>query len=258
MPAHVPVVIIGGGPGRAVARPVARASGASSRSSSSARAASTSWPGCGRAYSSGAPSRRCGRRASGSGWTGRAAVHDGVGLSFSGRHVRIDFKGLTGKGVMVYGQTQVTKDLYAAVDGIGVPVVDCAADVDPPRRDRAGPVRHLRQGRHEPSHRLRARGRVRRLPRSEPHCDTAVGAPHLRADLSLRLARHPVRDAPGRQGADLRPQRAGLRALLDAPLDAEPLLRPVRHRRRHRRLAGRAVLGGAAGPAARRGRRPGS
>ena len=58
-------------------------------------------------------------------------VHDGVGLSFSGRHVRIDFKGLTGKGVMVYGQTQVTKDLYAAVDGIGVPVVDCAADVVP-------------------------------------------------------------------------------------------------------------------------------
>jgi p-hydroxybenzoate 3-monooxygenase len=59
------------------------------------------------------------------------AVHDGVGLSFSGRHVRIDFKGLTGKGVMVYGQTQVTKDLYAGVDGVGVPVVDCATDVVP-------------------------------------------------------------------------------------------------------------------------------
>ena len=58
-------------------------------------------------------------------------VHDGVGLSFSGRHVRIDFKGLTGKGVMVYGQTQVTKDLYAAVDDVGVTVIDCAADVVP-------------------------------------------------------------------------------------------------------------------------------
>jgi p-hydroxybenzoate 3-monooxygenase len=58
-------------------------------------------------------------------------VHDGVGLSFAGRHVRIDFKGLTGKGVMVYGQTQVTKDLYAAVDGMGVPVVDCAVAVVP-------------------------------------------------------------------------------------------------------------------------------
>jgi p-hydroxybenzoate 3-monooxygenase len=58
-------------------------------------------------------------------------VHDGVGLSFSGRHVRIDFKGLTGKGVMVYGQTQVTKDLYAAVDAMRVPIVDCVADVAP-------------------------------------------------------------------------------------------------------------------------------
>jgi p-hydroxybenzoate 3-monooxygenase len=58
-------------------------------------------------------------------------VHDGVGLSFSGRHVRVDFEGLTGKGVMVYGQTQVTKDLYAAVDRAGVPVVDRAADVTP-------------------------------------------------------------------------------------------------------------------------------
>jgi p-hydroxybenzoate 3-monooxygenase len=58
-------------------------------------------------------------------------VHDGVGLSFTDRHVRIDFNGLTGKGVMVYGQTQVTKDLYAAVDALGVPVVDRAADVVP-------------------------------------------------------------------------------------------------------------------------------
>jgi p-hydroxybenzoate 3-monooxygenase len=64
-------------------------------------------------------------------------VHDGVGLSFSGRHVRIDFKGLTGRGVMVYGQTEVTKDLYRAVDDAGLPVVDCAADVSP--HDVTGP-----------------------------------------------------------------------------------------------------------------------
>jgi p-hydroxybenzoate 3-monooxygenase len=58
-------------------------------------------------------------------------VHDGVGLSFSGRHVRVDFRGLTGKGVMVYGQTQVTKDLYALVDASGIAVVDQAEDVTP-------------------------------------------------------------------------------------------------------------------------------
>lgn len=58
-------------------------------------------------------------------------VHDGVGLSVAGRHLRIDFKGLTGKGIMVYGQTEVTKDLYAALDAAGVVVIDEAADVTP-------------------------------------------------------------------------------------------------------------------------------
>jgi p-hydroxybenzoate 3-monooxygenase len=58
-------------------------------------------------------------------------VHAGVGLSFSGRHVRVDFEGLVGRGVMIYGQTEVTKDLYATLDEAGVPVVDEAADVVP-------------------------------------------------------------------------------------------------------------------------------
>jgi p-hydroxybenzoate 3-monooxygenase len=79
-------------------------------------------------------------------------VHDGVGLSFAGRHVRIDFKGLTGRGVMVYGQTQVTKDLYAAVDGLGVPVVDCAADVVP--HDVTGTVPYVTFVREGTCHRI--------------------------------------------------------------------------------------------------------
>jgi len=58
-------------------------------------------------------------------------VHDGVGMSFSGRQIRIDFKALVGKSVMVYGQTEVTKDLYAALDAAGVTIVDEAADVTP-------------------------------------------------------------------------------------------------------------------------------
>ena len=58
-------------------------------------------------------------------------VHDGVGLSFRGRHVRVDFKDLTGKSIMVYGQTKVTEDLYAAIDEAGVTVVEEAADVRP-------------------------------------------------------------------------------------------------------------------------------
>ena len=39
--------------------------------------------------------------------------HDGFDLAFSGRHHRIDLHALTGKRVVVYGQTEVTRDLMA-------------------------------------------------------------------------------------------------------------------------------------------------
>jgi p-hydroxybenzoate 3-monooxygenase len=51
-------------------------------------------------------------------------VHDGFALSFAGRRERIDMKSLTGgKTVMVYGQTEVTRDLMdarAAAGGISI------------------------------------------------------------------------------------------------------------------------------------------
>jgi p-hydroxybenzoate 3-monooxygenase len=51
-------------------------------------------------------------------------LHEGVALSFSGREERIDLKGLTGgKTVMVYGQTEVTRDLMderAATGGVSI------------------------------------------------------------------------------------------------------------------------------------------
>lgn len=40
-------------------------------------------------------------------------VHEGVGLSFDGDRHRVDFSGLIGRQVMVYGQTEVTRDLMA-------------------------------------------------------------------------------------------------------------------------------------------------
>jgi p-hydroxybenzoate 3-monooxygenase len=47
-------------------------------------------------------------------------VHEGFSLSFSGRRERIDLKGLTGgKTVMVYGQTEVTRDLMDARKAAG-------------------------------------------------------------------------------------------------------------------------------------------
>lgn len=41
--------------------------------------------------------------------------HAGFALAFAGRHARIDMAQLTGTGVMVYGQTEVTRDLIAAI-----------------------------------------------------------------------------------------------------------------------------------------------
>src|ERR1700735_2237001 len=41
-------------------------------------------------------------------------VHDGVELAFDGRTHRIDLKALTGRQMMVYGQTEIQKDLADA------------------------------------------------------------------------------------------------------------------------------------------------
>jgi p-hydroxybenzoate 3-monooxygenase len=43
-----------------------------------------------------------------------AMVHHGVELAFGGQRRRIDFAGLTGKSITVYGQQEVVKDLIAA------------------------------------------------------------------------------------------------------------------------------------------------
>jgi p-hydroxybenzoate 3-monooxygenase len=66
-------------------------------------------------------------------------VHGGVGLSFSGRHLRVDFQERTGKSVMVYGQTEVTKDLYAALDDGGQSIVHEALEVMPHAVDTDAP-----------------------------------------------------------------------------------------------------------------------
>src|SRR5690554_653459 len=47
-------------------------------------------------------------------------VHHGVELAFDNRRIRVDLAGLTGgKTVMVYGQTEVTRDLMEAREASG-------------------------------------------------------------------------------------------------------------------------------------------
>jgi p-hydroxybenzoate 3-monooxygenase len=57
--------------------------------------------------------------------------HDGFSLCFDDRHHRIDLHGLTGKRVMVYGQTEVTRDLMDARRAAGLASVYSAENVRP-------------------------------------------------------------------------------------------------------------------------------
>ncbi len=56
-------------------------------------------------------------------------VHEGVFLSTDRRGFRIDFQRLVGRSVMVYGQTEVQKDLFDARDRSNGAVIDEADDV---------------------------------------------------------------------------------------------------------------------------------
>ena len=66
-------------------------------------------------------------------------LHDGVELSFGGARHRIDFLSLTGKRVMVYGQTEVTHDLMDARRAFGGTALYEALDVTPHAFDSGAP-----------------------------------------------------------------------------------------------------------------------
>ena len=56
-------------------------------------------------------------------------LHDGCHLSSNDRMFRVDFRSSIGRQVMVYGQTEVTRDLYAAQDAIGASHIHGVEDV---------------------------------------------------------------------------------------------------------------------------------
>ncbi|MDH3641424.1 MAG: 4-hydroxybenzoate 3-monooxygenase [Gammaproteobacteria bacterium] len=57
-------------------------------------------------------------------------IHDGFDIAFAGRRHRVDLRGLTGGAtVMVYGQTELTSDLFNARDAMDGIIIDEAEDV---------------------------------------------------------------------------------------------------------------------------------
>jgi p-hydroxybenzoate 3-monooxygenase len=65
--------------------------------------------------------------------------HEGTYLAVANRGFRIDFKALTGGSVTVYGQTELTRDLYQARDAAGQPVLHEVEDVRIHDADSASP-----------------------------------------------------------------------------------------------------------------------
>jgi len=57
-------------------------------------------------------------------------IHEGVNLAFDERLIRIDFMGLVGKYVIIYGQTELQKDLYQAIETGIIPLVDEAVGIE--------------------------------------------------------------------------------------------------------------------------------
>lgn len=55
--------------------------------------------------------------------------HDGVNLAHAGEMLRIDFDALTGRHVLIYGQTELQRDLYQALDQAGIHLVDEVSEV---------------------------------------------------------------------------------------------------------------------------------
>lgn len=58
-------------------------------------------------------------------------IHEGFFIADAGRLNRIDLRGLSGNSVLVYGQTELTRDLYEARDRMRGVVIHNAQDVQP-------------------------------------------------------------------------------------------------------------------------------
>jgi p-hydroxybenzoate 3-monooxygenase len=111
-------------------------------------------------------------------------IHDGYNLSFAGQLLRIDLKRLTGRSVIVYGQTELTRDLMDHREGSGGRTIYDAKNVTPHDFDGKPYVTYDKDG---VTHRI--------------DCDFIAGCDGFhgafREDLSVRLARRARRRAAG-------------------------------------------------------------
>ena len=103
-------------------------------------------------------------------------IHEGIGISFGGRRHRIDFRALTGACVTVYGQTEITRDLFEARDAAGGTIIHDAEDVTPHGIETDSPFLTYRRGDDVRRVDCDFIAGVRRLPRREPRGDPGARA----------------------------------------------------------------------------------
>jgi p-hydroxybenzoate 3-monooxygenase len=73
-------------------------------------------------------------------------VHDGIEIAFAGARHRVDFRSLTGRGVLIYGQTEITRDLMAGRAAAGGVTIYEAQSVALHHLDSARPRVTYRRG----------------------------------------------------------------------------------------------------------------
>ena len=154
-------------------------------------------------------------------------IHEGFFIANQGDLKRVDLhKYSGGSSVVVYGQTELTKDLYEARDRLKGVVIHNAEDVKPHELKSDQPYVTYRDGdeivRIDCDYVIGADG-FHGVSRKSIPKDRAEG---VREGLSLRLAGRAVAHQAGVAGAGLRAPRARLRAVLAALAGAEPLLHP--------------------------------
>lgn len=171
-------------------------------------------------------------------------VHEGVELLVNGRRQRLDLKALTGgKTVMVYGQTEVTRDLMQARQASGAPIIYSADNVRPHAIDGERP--YLTFDKDGCQHRV--------------DCDYIAGCDgfhgvarqSIPADVLKMYERvYPfgwlgllADTPPGQPRADLCPPRTRLRLVQPALADPQPLLPASAFAGAGGGLARRALLG---------------
>ncbi len=123
--------------------------------------------------------------------------HTGFELSFDGDNHRIDLAGLTGRSVMVYGQTEVTRDLMALRARSGAVTVYEAKDVALHDVSGASPrVSFTADGQRARSSATSSPGAT--ASTASPASSPGGEAERVRAGLPVRLARHPRGQAAAR------------------------------------------------------------